>query len=304
MKKYNFLLAVIIFSLLLITNVKAIGLEYYGIEDSIQDDNSVTHEVTLKFDKPISHLDYNLAFKIYNLTAESNFDVVDCKVTDRGGKSQVSCDFVGMTREKNLLILNFITRDSVKRSEGKLHFIVNYGISLPIERTVAKIRLPPNGILSEDVINQSYSPQDGSVFTDGRHIIVSWEEFNLTSGDNLQFSVSYKKPAQGILLPNWLIVLLTVIIIIAMIGIAVYMRRGVEPQVDVIASVLNEDEKKVVDVIKAHNDSVGQKIIVRETGFSKAKVSRLINSLKKRNVIIIEPISGRENRIILKTKES
>ena len=63
----------------------------------------------------------------------------------------------------------------------------------------------------------------------------------------------------------------------------------------------NEDEKKVVDVLKAHNGSVGQKIIVRETGFSKAKVSRLVNSLKERNVIIVEPISGRENRIVLKT---
>ena len=41
---------------------------------------------------------------------------------------------------------------------------------------------------------------------------------------------------------------------------------------------------------------------MRETDFSKAKVSRLVKNLKERGVVDIEPVSGRENRIILKIK--
>lgn len=46
-----------------------------------------------------------------------------------------------------------------------------------------------------------------------------------------------------------------------------------------------------------------QKTIVKETGFSKAKVSRIIKSLHNRNIVSIEAVSGRENRIILKVRK-
>ena len=40
---------------------------------------------------------------------------------------------------------------------------------------------------------------------------------------------------------------------------------------------------------------------MRESGFSKAKVSRLVSNLRERGVVGVEPISGRENRVLLKT---
>ena len=45
-----------------------------------------------------------------------------------------------------------------------------------------------------------------------------------------------------------------------------------------------------------------QKVLVRETDFSKAKVSRLVKSLSERGVLEVEPM-GRTNKIKLKIEK-
>ncbi len=279
--------------------VDALGLEYYGIEDSINEDLSVYNEITLKFDTPINHLDYQLGFRAYNLTATSDFDSVDCEIIDKGRTSDISCDFIGMTKEKNMLKLSFSTKDSVKKVDGKYQFSINYGISIPVKRMFALIRLPENGILAEEPANASYLPEDGGILTDGKHIMVYWERLDLNPDEGLQFSVMYNMP---VVLSSFLIVILTFIVIIVMVGLVVYIKRGTRKPEEIVSSVLNKDEKTIVDLLNRHGGNAVQKILVRETDFSKAKVSRLVKNLKERGVIEIEPVSGRENRVILKIK--
>ncbi len=66
--------------------------------------------------------------------------------------------------------------------------------------------------------------------------------------------------------------------------------------------LLNKDEKRVVDIIARNDGQVRQSVIVKESDYSKAKVSRLIKNLKERGVVDTDPISGRENKVILKIK--
>ncbi len=282
---------------------KGVELEYYGIEDSINEDLSVHNLITLKFNSPISHLDYQLQFKIHNLTAKGRgFGPVDCKVIDREETSDIFCDIAGMTRENNLLELSFDIRNAVEKKGDRYKFSANYGVSLPIERAVTTIKLPANSILAEEVINQSYFPRDGKTLTDGRYIMVYWERENLTPGDDLQFLVEYAAPGTREPLYNYIIVFLTLIVIIIMIGMAVYLRRGAKRKsMDVVTSVLNDDERNIVNILNEHEGKCFQKVLVRESGFSKAKVSRLVKNLKGRGVIDVEPVSGRENRILLRT---
>jgi uncharacterized membrane protein len=55
----------------------------------------------------------------------------------------------------------------------------------------------------------------------------------------------------------------------------------------------------IVDIIKKENkEEVDQRRIVGESGFSKAKVSRIIQSLEERGVVESERI-GRKNKIRL-----
>lgn len=281
---------------------KGVELEYYGVEDSINEDLSVYNLITLKFDSPISHLDYLLQFKIHNLTASGRgFGPVDCNVTYGGETSNISCDIIGMTREKNLLELSFDVKNAVKKKGDRYEFTANYGVSLPVKRMVTTVKLPEKSILAEEVINQSYFPKDGETLTDGRRIMVYWEKENLMPGDDLQFLVLYTMPDAREPVYNYIIVFLTSIVIIIMIGMTVYLRRGTKiKSMDVVTSVLNDDERSIVNILNRHEGKCFQKILVRESGFSKAKVSRLVKNLKGRGVIDVEPVSGRENSILLR----
>ncbi len=292
--------------LALSSHAAALGLQYYGIDDTINNDLSVTNNVTFKFDSPITHLDYNLDFEAYDLTYDADFDFADCSIKTVSGKSRISCDFIGMTKEKNTLRLSFKTKNMIRRVDDGYRFTVNYGISLPIKRSFVLIRIPQNAVLATEVANQSYYPSTGKIITDGKHIIVYWEDFNLTSGDKLQFSILYKMPLVGGPLYNFLIASMTFIVIIVMIAIAVYIRKGASDSdsvQEVVKSVLNKDEKKIVDILTDHEGRANQKYLVRESGFSKAKVSRIVKNLKSRGIVEIEPVSGRENRVILRIEK-
>jgi len=280
----------------------AVSLEYYGIEDTINSDNSVDNSVVLQFKEPVGHLDYQLGFRIYNLTTDSDFPFAECNSEDTESGSLISCDFIGMTKNRNKLVLKFRTDDIVNKVNENYRFNVNYGMSLPVDRVFALIKLPENGILSENIANQSFFPPDGGVLTDGRLIMVYWNKYNLTGGDDLQYGVLYTMPGSRDPVFNYVIIIMTLVVIVVMVGIAVYLKRGQKPtkQESAIESVLNRDEKTIVSILNGHDGKAGQKVLVRESDFSKAKVSRLVANLKERGVIDVEPISGRENRIMLK----
>ena len=265
-------------------------LNYYGIEDIIHDDLSVTNIVTLEFNQSITHLDYQLNFDIVNLVAESDFESADCEIQDQ---RTISCDFIGITPEKNQLILSFKTVDGVKQVDNHLVFNVNYGF-LPTENAFVLIRLPQYSVLSGDNPAESYFPEDGKIISDGKVIAVFWE-FNDVGDETLQFSVSYLPPLQ---IPSELIVALTILVIVVMVGVVVFARRRSHLG-EVITSVLNTDENVIVNILKKNDGKALQKVLVRDSDFSKAKISRLVKDLKSRGVLEIEPVSGRENRILL-----
>lgn len=283
-------------------NGLAVGLEYYGIDSEINDDMAVSSKVTLKFDSAISHLDYRFDFEIYDLEAEADFNWVNCELDVREGMSDVSCDFMGMSSAKKTLILEFKSKTGIKMVNDRYQYSFEYDISLPVERLFVSIKLPRNGILAEEVANESYFPPDGEIFTDGRHIIVYWERQNLDEGDSAQFSILYTIPLVGGMFYNIIITVMTLVVIVVMVGLAFYIRRAPKT-IDAIKAVLNRDEKIIVDILNNYKGKMGQKVIVRESDFSKAKVSRLIKSMKERGIIDIEPVSGRENRIMLKLGE-
>jgi len=279
------------------TSAQAVELKYYGIEGIIYEDLSVENTVTLRFSESITHLDYHLDFGIYNLTALSNFSS-DCIAADRDGGSTISCDFVGMPTSDGQLILKFLTKAIIRQVDSNYQFSVNYGVSLPINRAFTLIRLPANNVLAGDVANMSYFPQDGKIISDGKHIMVYWESDNMTSGSSLQFSVLFSKPSA---VSDTMLLALVAVLILALIIIAFYTRRKAPAQAPA-TSVLNQDEKTIVDILTKNEGKALQKVLVRETDFSKAKISRLVKSLRERGVVDIEPVSGRENRVILKLK--
>jgi len=280
-------------------NGLAIGLDYYGIDTEINNDMTVSNKVVLKFEEPVAHLDYGFDFEIYDLEASVDFNWVSCDIDTQEGRSDVSCDFMGMTSEKNTLTLEFKSKTGIKIVDDRYQYSSEYDVSLPVKRIFISVKLPRNGILAEEVANESYFPSDGDIYTDGRNIIVYWERYDLNPGDSIQFSVLYTITLVGGVFYNMIITVMTLIVIVVMIGLAFYIRRSPKT-VEAVKAVLSRDEKMMVDILNKYKGKIGQKVIVRESDFSKAKVSRLVKNLQERGVIDIEPISGRENRIMLK----
>lgn len=303
---YLVLFSVLIVSVLCFTiNVSAEGvkIKYYGIEMSIREDLSIDNTITFKFKTPISHLDYQPDFRMHDLNVSTNFGPIDCRTFESGESTRISCDLMGIITEDNYIRFDFRTKEGVKRVGNKHEFMVSYGISHETERVFASIKLPERAVLAAEG-NESYFPRDAKVITDGRRIITIWERLNLTQGANLDFSVLYEMPGTRGEIDNLLISVLTVIIVAAMLGIAVYVRRGYKRPagtVKVVAPLLRDDERAIISILTKHGGKAMQRVLVRESDFSKAKVSRLVKSLKERKVLDVEPL-GRTNRITLKIK--
>jgi len=285
-------------------NVSAVGLDYYGIETVVDKNFLVSTTATLIFDEPINHIDYNLDFPIFNLSVKTFSGTSRCGFENTETGSVISCDFYGIEIEDTTIKLSFSTRNAIKRIEDNYEFRAGYPITVPTKRMFSIIKLPPKGTLAGETANQSYFPSDGNILTDGKHMIISWEKKNLTSSDLLTFSVLFEVGGAGGLLWDMSVIAMTMIVVVVMIAVAVFMRRGsasVQKEVKVLP-LLNKDEKKIVDIAARHGGEAKQRELVRESDFSKAKVSRLVKNLKERGVVDTEPISGRENKVILKIK--
>lgn len=307
MKQFTFTVMaafIAVFICIMAMSAEAAELDYYGIETVVNQNFMVYTTTTLIFDTPINHLDYNLDFNIKNLSVNTLSGTNRCSFENVGSGSVINCDFYSMSPEDTTIKLSFATTNAVKRIGDDYEFRATYPIAMPTDRMFSIIKLPPKGVLAREVANQSFFPPDGKVLTDGKHMIVSWEKKNLTVDDSLSFSVMFEVVGTGGIMWDISIVALTAFVIIAMVLIAVYMRKGAGPvQKEVkVLPFLNKEEKKIVDIVAKEGGEARQRLLVKETDFSKAKVSRLIKNLKERGVVDTEPISGRENKVILKIK--
>ena len=73
-----------------------------------------------------------------------------------------------------------------------------------------------------------------------------------------------------------------------------YKDKGIK----LIFPVLKKDEKLIFNSIMKHGNGVNQKVIVRDSGYSKAKVSKVLKSLSERGLVRLERI-GRSNKVYM-----
>lgn len=296
----QFILIALFASLMIVSPVAgAATLKSYRVDAFINADETVHSVVTLEFDQPVSQLEYRLNFRITNFIARSNYDLTDCRAQNAGETSTIKCDFIGIP-SSNLIRLDFDSSGQIRKAEDedRLQLSIDYSISIPVDRRIVAIRLPEGATLAEQDANASYFPPDGELFTDGRRIGILWKPENSTIPAN--FLVIYSQPPQPFNAQLFIILAAVIIIAIALaIGFLYLRKHAAIGKAEAFKAVLNQDEKRIVDILMKSQGKVYQKVLVRETDFSKAKVSRLVKGMKERGIVEIEPVSGRENRVIL-----
>jgi len=206
--------------------------------------------------------------------------------------------------ESQRLRFVFTLPEVVSSYRGDNILTMSYVPEVRVVNFTFMVKLPKGSILvseqrgAGEAIAAVY-PTPERILTDGEHIIVRWKKWELLPRESFRIFVMYTTVEQekrsGYAL--------------ALVGLALgaaltyayfaYQKKkqGVE-QSKVVKLVLREDEQKIYDLL-AEKGEILQEEIVKQTGFSKAKVSKLVRNLEEKGIIKKEPYR-KTNRLILK----
>ena len=296
MKKIFFFLMTIAF-LLIIRPTLATPLEY--LESTILlDSSSADYTLTFLFQKlPEGTLNYPLPFHIKDFETSANFKNYTCEAEKKDWGTLITCDFSDVKAGGRALSIRFRREGCVKKIESAYHFDTNIKTPQKVPRMVVKIVLEKGFILipqpEKPTTIVPFAPTDGTEGSDGRRIFIVWERNNLEKGEGIDVTVNYER-STPISQNNTPFIILGIAILVIITVLSIRFRGEREG----IERILKDDERRIIEIIKSYGGSCKQREIVRDSDFSKAKVSRLIRDLEERKIIKVEKI-GRTNRVYL-----
>jgi len=293
MKRFILLLIIL---LMLIPIASAKVMYQFNTTVIIHEDELSEVEFNFKFSDDIKEVEIPISHEITDLEIDNGV----CEVREELG-TILHCEpsspfIVGMIK----ITTSFKTKDLIERRGNISFFSLDIPILWKTDNIFVTIKLPENMALAEKVL-LPISPSGSDIRLDGRRLIIRWSFEDKEYGDLIPIRVYYEsispRPIQ--LYYEWIIVF----VIILIVGIVLIYWK-VSKKSELIYSVLSENEKMIVDIIKKEEKQpVDQRKIVSLSGFSKAKVSRIIQSLCERDVVEAERV-GRKNKITLKKKLS
>lgn len=192
----------------------------------------------------------------------------------------------------------------VERRDNLYILATTYPLFPNVKNFNLSIILPPGYVLPENEVSMS---PEGEVTSDGRRLILRWKLREPVPSEfgNFRVIVLYESVAgdgEPAPLPYYYYVIPIIIIILISAAIKkrneiskiVYNRRKrYEEKID----ILKGDEQRIMRLI-IENNGIDQREIVRKTGFSKTKVSKILSELEKRKAIFKEQV-GRRNKVYL-----
>lgn len=248
-------------------------------------------------------LDYLFLGNMYGLKGMFNNKPINCTIKNVEIGSEAICKQNNRTKN-GTLTLSFYSKDVIRRINDVNEITYIKPILKPISNLYVTIYLPEGSVLMTLNNMRSFSPENAIIGSDsaGRRIVIRWNMKDVELGKKYVFTAYYESVIKQEKENNKITyILLSVIgalfILLAISGYFLHKRKTNQK----IIEVLIDDEKKVLDIIKKLGDGCKQKDIVKESGFSKAKVSRIIENLKKRKIIRTERV-GRTNKVYLEVK--
>lgn len=227
------------------------------------------------------------------LTTEANFAGFSCRPVDSSSYDLLLvCDVSSIMDSRGSFKVEFDTYSLMNSANGfkKFHQQLIAPSGLNFTRVQLKLILPEGSDLKD------YSPSDPSMISVARHGTITealWTRSDVLPTDTLDVRANYV-PSNG---EVDLSVFYGIIIVLAVLASSAFVyRRRLSPQL--LMPVLKSDEKLVMESVLKHGGTAHQKVIVRESGYSKAKVSKVLKSLADRGVVKLERV-GRSNMVHL-----
>ncbi len=223
-------------------------------------------------------------YKVYDVKAFSGGRQLNCEHSDNAVGSSIICKDVNV-RSATIM---FYSNELIVPRNGI--YLLKFGMPVTdlINVTRVKVELPRGYVISSRV-NDSYYPEDGQIGSSGRTIYVSWSVQRPKIGEYMRFYVYYEPASKT----NFIYAIVAVFLLVVLF-IPIYVSRS---KSKMILTALSSDEKCIMEII-LKNKNIYQRDIVRETGFSKAKVSRILKTFEERGLIKRER-KGRKSKIKL-----
>jgi uncharacterized membrane protein len=281
-----FLLAFAIFSI----SVKAENFYQYSVVAEIYNNNTVYYKLNIIF---VNHSTQTI---ILPLNFPSNIQIessADCKEQKEILETVILCSMEAS--ERTLISIKY-NSNNVRKNDNYFLFTDSFKLAKGTNELSVLIKLPEGTGLREPT-ESSYSPDGALIGSDGRRPIISWVKNDLKAGERFDASIAFEKIGESTSSSSFPFEIILVIILIAFSSLGLfYQFYWKEKNIKMILPFLKKDEKIIFDTIIKHGNNVNQKVIVKESNYSKAKVSKVLNSLKERGLIKLERI-GRSNKV-------
>jgi uncharacterized membrane protein len=282
----------LLLALLLVLPLPALAENYMTAETRINAEDSVHSALIISLDKFTGgNITVPVFGDVKNIIYDANFEGFSCTLEEKPYGRDAVCDVSSLKRSGSFKI-EFDSSKFVEKTDGGYTLKQQIATPTNLTRLTFKVILPEGTALSE---NSPYLPFDANNATDGRNIFVYWNRENVVAGEVFTAQVSYEKFSadQNVLIAG-------IFAAVALVAVAAILFRR-KFSMRMALPVLRPDEKRIMEKILANKSGVNQKVIVGESGYSKAKVSKVLKSLAERGVVKLERI-GRSNKIFLQSK--
>ncbi len=180
--------------------------------------------------------------------------------------------------------ISYLTESMIDRSGDKHYFVYRNYLD---ESQKVKVVLPESAVLVEEGI---IFPEPDLITTNGRSIILKWEEFN-----EGQILVDYEFIKES----NWVFYSILAFLILGFTGYLLFQKFKPSRKKESLTKNLFEDEGKIVDYLfSKEKHEAWTKDILNNLNLSKVKLSRKLRSLEQKEIIKKIPY-GNTNKIRL-----
>jgi len=282
--------------LLLATPAFASSDNYIYAETRVFSDDSAHVGISITLDSPQQR---EIAVPISGVTdfskviTEANFAGFSCRPVDSSSYDLlIVCDVSPITNSRGSFKIEFDSYSLMNSAGGfrKFHQQLIAPPGFKLARMQLKLILPEGSDMKD------YTPSDPSIVSVAKHGTITealWTKTDVLPTDLLDARATYVPSNTEVNLS----VFYGIIIVLAVLaGSAFVYRRKLSPQM--LMPVLKSDEKLVMESVLKHGGTAHQKIIVRESNYSKAKVSKVLKSLADRGIVKLERV-GRSNKVSL-----
>ncbi|MFH0837122.1 MAG: hypothetical protein V1870_03255 [Candidatus Aenigmatarchaeota archaeon] len=267
---------------------------------NIKDDNSIEWSTILNYSEQIDKSDYFIFTRIYDVRVYSNNeDVIPFELVQKDvGSLIITKDLA----KYNTTLIRYEFKSNNQVTGYDSFRVFRHGLSITdnLEYFSITVKLPVGATLVDKLKLKGtsmapFEPAYGQEGSDGQRILVSWELKNPRLGEPVNIILLYENIQLGLEIS--FVISIIFILVIGSVLVTYYFRK-MKFDMKSILSVLSDGERKIMEII-IREKKVDQRIIVRETDFSKAKVSRIIQSLTARGLIDTTP-KGRTKLIAIK----